>query len=135
VRECAVKILCRKEQQDHRDDRVRDRQQQATANEEYKAGCQGGDTGQQRKKDAQAVTADPLANQHREQVRARRVVRHFSHRAVERSIVHEMSVLFDVVDEQQMMSEIGSAAWREQRRPRDAQQRQRHEDAHTDPGE
>jgi hypothetical protein len=60
-------------------------------------------------------------------------VRHLAHRAAERSIVHEMMLLFDVIDEEQVMREIRAASRGQQRRPRHPQQRRRDEDDDAEP--
>jgi hypothetical protein len=58
-------------------------------------------------------------------------VRHLAHRAIERSIVNQVAVLLDVVDEHEVMREIGPAPGRHERRPRHAQEH-RDQDDHDD---
>ena len=50
------------------------------------------------------------------------VVRHLAHGAIERSVVYEMTVLLEVIDEKKMVGEIGPSPWRQKRRPRKADQ-------------
>ena len=115
------------------DNRVRERQLQAPRDQEDESGRERGADREQWKERAHPFDAGPHADHHRQQVRAGRVVSHLAHRSVERSIVHEVPLLFDVVDEQKMMREIGAAARRQQRRPRQPQQRGEDERDHAGP--
>ena len=136
MRERAEEVLRRQEQQRRqRRDRKRQRQSVRRAIRNTKppvSAAQNDDQGEER---AQAVDAEHRAGDHRQQVRRRRVMRHFAHRAVERSIVNEMAVLLDVIDEQEVMRQIGPAARRQERWPRQAQEHRDQEDHDAEPGD
>ena len=85
------------------------------------------------KERAQAIDAEHRTGNHRKQMRGRRVVRHLAHRAVERSIVHQVAGLLDVIDEQEVMRQIGAAPRRQQRRPRHPQERRDQEEDDAEP--
>ena len=135
VREGAGEVVERQHQQHHAGHCEWDRETKPPRDQIDKASGQRRTRSNHGVENAEPVGATPGAEQHRHQVGARRVVRHLAHRAFERSVVDQMSRAFDVVNEQQVVREIRTAAGWEQRRPRDAEQPRHDRANHAGPGE
>ena len=73
----------------------------------------------------QSAGPRPGAGEHGQDVKARRVIDHVAEVRPQRGILDEAPAALDVVDEQQVMREIRSAADRQQLRPRQPQQPRR----------
>ena len=133
MRERAEEVLRRQEQHDHRGDRIRQRHADASGDQKDEARRQRRADRRNREERAESIDAEYGTSDDRKQMRRWRVVRHLAHRSVERSIVHQMAGLLDVVNEQEVMRQIGPAPRRHERRPRHPQECQDEEDDDAEP--
>ncbi len=140
LHERADEMHAREEEQHDRDHRERHTRpivgQHAACDQEDEPRLERHGSRDDREHRMQRVAPDPRAREHGQQVAARRVVDHLAEIFVERGVVREPPVALDVLEQRQVMREVGAAAgWQKVGARAPEQPRERGGDAAEERGE